>query len=79
MNSSEEARKCYPRFRKMGLCTSSGVVEAGCKVAITTRPKRAGVHWTVLGSNAIIALCCCILSGYFENFWERQSVHQAAA
>lgn len=91
MNSSEEARKCYryirpnrhrmryPRFRQMDLCTSSGVVEAGCKVAIATRLKRAGMHWTVLGSNAIIALRCCILSGYFEGFRERQSVHQAAA
>ena len=91
MKSSEEAQRCYhyirrnrhrmryPRFRQMGLCTSSGVVEAGCKVAITTRLKRAGMHWTVLGSNAIIALRCCILSGYFEDFWERQSVNQAAA
>ena len=90
-NSSNEARKCYhyirrnrhrmryPRFHQMGLCTSCGVVEAGCKVAIPTRLKRAGMHWTVLGSNAIIALRCCILSGRFENFWERRSVRQEAA
>lgn len=91
MKSSDETRKCYhyirrnrhrmryPRFHQMGLCTSSGVVEAGCKVAITTRLKRAGMHWTVLGSNAIIALRCCILSGRFEDFWERRSVRQEAA
>lgn len=91
MDSSEEARKCYhyirrnrhrmryPRFHHMGLCTSSGVVEAGCKVAIATRLKRAGMHWTVPGSNAIIALRCCILSGRFEDFWERRSVRQQAA
>lgn len=90
-NSSDEARKCYhyirrnrhrmryPRFHKLGLCTSSGVVEAGCKVAITTRLKRAGMHWTVLGSNAIIALRCCLLSGRFEDFWERRSLRQQAA
>ena len=40
---------CYPRFHDQGLCTSSGVVEAGCKVAIGTRLKRAGMHWTVRG------------------------------
>jgi hypothetical protein len=82
---SEEARKCvlyiqrnrhrmrYPEFREQGLCTSSGVVEAGCKVAIATRLKRAGMHWTVRGSNAIIALRCCRLSGRFQDFWERRA------
>ena len=88
---SEEARKCfqyihrnrhricYPRFHDQGLCTSSGVVEAGCKVAIGTRLKRAGMHWTVRGSNAIIALRCSKLSGRFQDFWERRSELRHAA
>ena len=83
--ATEEARKCveystrnrdrmrYPAFRVQGLCTSTGVVEAGCKVAIGTRLKRAGMHWTVAGANAIIALRCCKLSGRFEDFWERRA------
>jgi hypothetical protein len=71
------ARLGYPEFRAQGLCTSTGVVEAGCKVAIGTRLKRAGMHWTVAGADAIIALRCCKLSGRFEDFWERRS--QAAA
>ena len=58
----------YPEFRAAGLCTSTGVVEAGCKVAIGTRCKRAGMHWTVAGANTIIALRCCKLSGRFEEF-----------
>ena len=81
----EEARKCvdyvdhnrgrmrYPEFRAAGLCTSTGVVEAGCKVAIGTRCKRTGMHWTVAGADAIIALRCCKLSGRFEDFWERRT------
>ena len=28
-----------------------GVREAGCKVVIGTRLKRAGMHWTVYGAN----------------------------
>lgn len=80
-----ETRKCigylwtnrrrmrYPAFRAQGLCTSTAVVEAGCKVAIGTRLKRAGMHWTVRGANAIIALRCCKLSGRFEDFWERRA------
>jgi hypothetical protein len=87
---SEEARRClhyfqtnrermrYPEFHAQGLCTSTGVVEAGCKVAIGTRLKRAGMHWTVRGSNAIIALRCAKLSGRFQDFWERRT-HQRAA
>jgi hypothetical protein len=67
------ARMRYPAFRAQGLCVSSGVVEAGCKVAIGTRLKRAGMHWTVAGADAIIALRCCRLSGRFEDFWERRS------
>jgi hypothetical protein len=87
----DEARKCvdyidrnrgrmdYPAFRAAGLCTSTGVVEAGCKVAIGTRCKRAGMHWTVAGADAIIALRCCTLSGRFEDFWERRAQHRLAA
>ncbi|MEJ7609071.1 MAG: UPF0236 family protein [Bryobacteraceae bacterium] len=81
----DEARKCfqyihrnrdrmrYDRFHAEGLCTSSGVVEAGCKVVVATRLKRAGMHWTVGGSNAIIALRCSKLSGRFQDFWERRT------
>ena len=83
-NTNQEARKCfdyvtrnryrmrYPEFRAQGLCVGSGVVEAGCKTAIGVRCKRAGMHWTVAGADAIIALRCCKLSGRFEDFWERR-------
>jgi hypothetical protein len=57
----------------MHLDPSTGVVEAGFKVVIGTRLKRAGMHWTVRGANAIIALRCSKLSGRLEDFWERRS------
>ena len=66
-------RMRYPAFHAAGLCTSTGVVEAGCKVAIGTRLKRAGMHWTVRGANSIIALRCTRLSGRFEDFWARRA------
>jgi hypothetical protein len=31
------------------------------------------MHWTVHGSNAIIALRCSKLSGRFQDFWERRA------
>jgi len=73
------ARMRYPKFHAQGLCTSTGVLEAGCKVVIGTRLKRAGMHWTVSGANAIIALRCAKLSARFEDFWERRSMPVEAA
>jgi hypothetical protein len=70
----------YPELHKQGFCTSTGVVEAGCKVAIGTRLKQSGMHRTVMGANAIIALPCNKLSGRFEeDFWERRSDQKKAA
>lgn len=66
-------RMQYAGFRAQGLSVGSGVIEAGCKTTIGTRLKRAGMHWTVDGANAIIALRCCYLSGRFEDFWESRS------
>lgn len=80
----DAARKCkdyliknrkrldYPKFRKMGLCTSSGIVESGCKHVIGARVKQSGMHWTVAGANAIIALRCSKLNGHFDNFMDRR-------
>ena len=81
----DEARKCidylirnrkrmrYSAFRARGLCVATGIVEAGCKHAVGARLKRAGMHWSVNGANAILALRCCTLSGRFEAFWERRN------
>lgn len=68
----------YKTFHALGLCTSTGVVEAGCKHAVGTRLKRPGMHWTEPGANAILALRCSRLSGRFESFWERRTLNDAA-
>jgi hypothetical protein len=70
-NNSERMR--YDDFRKRGLFVGSGVVEAGCKTVVGQRLKRSGMHWTVRGANAIIALRCLILSGQWESFWESRA------
>jgi len=89
-DTHDEARKCfdditrnhhrmrYPEFRAQGLCVGSGVIEAGCKTAIGVRCKRAGMHWTVAGADAIIALRCSKLSGRLEDFWERRATLASA-
>ena len=75
-----EARRCidyiarnrhrmrYPKFHHQGLCTSTGVLEAGCKVVVATWLKRAGVHWTLRDANAILALRYAKLSHRLADF-----------
>jgi hypothetical protein len=69
--SAERMR--YADFRKQGLFVGSGVVEAGCKTLIGQRLKLSGMHWTVKGANAIIALRCCQMSNRWEEFWESRA------
>ena len=82
--TSKEARQCrdylinnkerlnYPHFRKMGLSTSSGIVESGCRHVIGARVKQSGMHWTVRGANFIVALRCSKLCGRFETFMDQR-------
>lgn len=70
---SNAERMRYAKFRSQGLFVGSGVVEAGCKVVFGQRLKLSGMHWTVRGANAIIALRCCQLSGRWEEFWESRA------
>jgi hypothetical protein len=66
-------RMRYAEFRSQGLFVGSGVVEAGCKTIIGQRLKLSGMHWTVKGANAIIALRCCQMSNRWEEFWESRA------
>jgi hypothetical protein len=71
-------RMRYDLYHAAGLCTSSAVVESGCKQVVWKRLKQGGMFWTVEGANAIIALRCCRLSGRFEDFWERRVCRSTA-
>jgi hypothetical protein len=84
-NAREELRKAtdyfktnaqrmrYDHFRDLGLFVGSGVVEAGCKTIIGRRLKQSGMHWTIRGANAILALRSWDLSGRWEQFWEARA------
>jgi hypothetical protein len=69
--ANEDAMR-YDAFRAEKLFVGSGVVEAGCRVAIGERLKRSGMRWTVRGSSSIIALRCCLLSGRWDETWARR-------
>jgi hypothetical protein len=59
-------RMRYHWFRSRGLFAGPGVVEASCKTVIGQRLKQSGMHWTVAGADAIIALRCREASSTWE-------------
>lgn len=60
----------YDRYRKMGLFTGSGVMEAGCRSVVAQRLKLSGMHWTLDGANSICMLRCLFFSHRWEDFWQ---------
>lgn len=67
--ATNKERMRYAKFRAANLFVGSGVIEAGCRTIIGQRLKESGMHWSVRGANAIIALRCAELSGRLEDFW----------
>ncbi len=63
---SNAPRMRYHWFRSRGLFTGSGIVEASCKTVVAQRLKQAGMHWTLAGTDAIIALRCKEASSQWE-------------
>ncbi len=70
-NNRERMR--YTKFKAQDIGVSSGVLEDACKSLVGNRLKLVGMHWTVAGANAIIALRSCVESDRFDDFWERQA------
>jgi hypothetical protein len=64
---------------KGGLFVGSGLVEAGCKSVIGHRLKRAGMHWTVNGADAIAALRCQQASRPEDPIWPARRDQAKAA
>lgn len=72
-------RMRYHWFRSRGLFVGSGVVEASCKTVVAQRLKQAGMHWTLAGADAIIALRCKEASSQWEAICEHRHNQTGAA
>ena len=87
VETTPEARRCiHSVFGNRHRAIRSSGPRACASLRASSRPdasrsgarlKRAGMRWTVAGANAIIALRCCLLSGRFEDFWERRAANAA--
>ena len=71
--SRNRDRMRYSEFRARGLCISTGVVGGACKNLVGCRLKRGSMHWSVDGTNAILAPRCSVMSNRFDDFWERRA------
>lgn len=69
------ARLDYKRYLALGLMMGSGVVESANRRGVTQRLTQAGMHWSVYGANAVIALRACYLSSSNRwcQFWETRA------
>jgi hypothetical protein len=70
---SNAARMRYPAFRAQGMQIGSGIVEASCKMVVSTRAKRTGMRWTPAGLDAVLALRTAVLNGTYDAFCEQHS------
>jgi hypothetical protein len=62
-------RMRYAHFKKLGMFTGSGAIEAACKQIVAQRARQSGMHWTVEGAASIIALRCQHASGRWDELW----------
>jgi hypothetical protein len=70
-------RMRYARFRRLGMFTGSGHIEAACKQIVAQRAKQSGMHWTVQGAASIIALRTQHASGRWDELWAPSTTQPA--
>lgn len=65
----------YKRYLDLGLMIGSGVVESSNRRVVTQRLKQSGMHWSVQGAEAVIALRACYLSTSTQwcQFWNARA------
>ncbi len=67
-------RMDYPRYRRLGLSIGSGATESVHKQLTHVRMRQAGMRWSILGAQRVIALRLSYLQptfGRFESFVSR--------
>ena len=70
--TNNQTRIDYKRYLKEGLMIGSGVVESSNRRVVTQRLKQAGMHWSKLGAEGVMALRAVYLSSSnrWSNFWQ---------
>jgi len=69
--TNNQNRIDYQSYLKAGLMIGSGVVESSNRRVVTQRLKQAGMHWSKLGAEGVMALRAAYLSNSqrWSSFW----------
>lgn len=73
--TNNQSRIDYQSYLKAGLMIGSGVVESSNRRVVTQRLKQAGMHWSKIGAEGVMALRAAYLSNSnrWLNFWSPKS------
>jgi hypothetical protein len=69
------AQMQYPRFQAEGWPIGSGMVESANKVVVEARLKGAGMHWSRLSVNPLLALRNAVCNDRWAEAWEQSVAH----
>jgi hypothetical protein len=61
----------YAAYKRVGIPRGSGVTEAACKTVYTQRLKLSGMRWKKRGGQTIVDLRVVLLSGVWDNAYQR--------
>lgn len=59
----------YAAYRRQGYPIGSGTTESACKQLVAARCKLSGMHWSLPGAQAVLALRVALLSHTWESSW----------
>lgn len=61
-------RMRYDEYLAAGYPIASGVIEGACRHVVKDRMERSGMHWTVTGAQAMLALRCLAINEQWSHF-----------
>jgi len=65
----------YPRFQAEGWPIGSGMVESANKLVVEARLKGAGMHWSRLSVNPLLALRNAVCHDRWAEAWQQSAMH----
>jgi hypothetical protein len=68
-------RMRYNEYLREGYPIASGVIEGACRHLIKDRMERAGMHWTLMGAQAMLDLRSVWIGGQWQTF-QQQRIEQ---
>ena len=66
--TAHRQRMKYNEYLARGYPISTGVIEGACRHLVKDRMERSGMHWTLAGAQAMLALRCVAINEQWQRF-----------